>query len=108
VAWKGYAAVAAAKTAMESVARSIAVEFAPHGVRCNVLQPGVTETPALAAIPGSAQLKAQALGRNPFGRLTRPADVANAIFLLSLDEAAWINGALLRVDGGEHVAGASS
>jgi NAD(P)-dependent dehydrogenase (short-subunit alcohol dehydrogenase family) len=93
---------------MESVARSIAVEFAPHGVRCNVLQPGVTETPALAAIPGSAQLKAQALGRNPFGRLTRPADVANAIFLLSLDEAAWINGALLRVDGGEHVAGASS
>jgi len=108
VAWKGYAAVAAAKTAMESVARSIAVELAPYGLRCNVLQPGVTETPALAAIPGSAQLKAQALARNPFGRLTRPVDVANAIFLLSLDEAAWINGALLRIDGGEHVAGASS
>jgi NAD(P)-dependent dehydrogenase (short-subunit alcohol dehydrogenase family) len=108
VAWKGYAAVAAAKTALESVARSIAVELAPYGVRCNVIQPGVTETPALAAIPGSAQLKAQALGRNPFGRLTRPSDVANAIFLMSLDEAAWINGALIRVDGGEHVSGAAS
>jgi NAD(P)-dependent dehydrogenase (short-subunit alcohol dehydrogenase family) len=108
VAWKGYAAVSAAKTALESVARSIAVELAPHGLRCNVLQPGVTETPALAAIPGSAQLKAQALRRNPFGRLTRPADVANAVFLLSLDEAAWINGALIRVDGGEHVSGATS
>jgi NAD(P)-dependent dehydrogenase (short-subunit alcohol dehydrogenase family) len=108
VAWKGYAAVSAAKTALEAVARSIAVELAPHGVRCNVLQPGVTETPALAAIPGSAQLRAQALRRNPFGRLTRPADVANAVFLLSLDEAAWINGALIRVDGGEHVSGATS
>ncbi len=108
VAWKGYAAVAAAKTALESVARSIAVECAPHGLRCNVIQPGVTETPALAAIPGSAHLKAQAAGRNPFGRLTRPADVAGAIYLLCLDEAAWINGSLIRVDGGEHVSGATS
>jgi len=107
VAWRGYAAVAAAKTAMESVARSIAVEFAPHGVRCNVIQPGVTETPALAAIPGSAHLKAHALSRNPCGRLTRPEDVANLIYLLCLDEAAWVNGALIRVDGGEHVSGLS-
>ena len=73
VAWKGYAAVSAAKVALEAVARSIAVEFAPHGVRCNVIQAGVTETPALAAIPGSAVLKAQARLRNPFGRLTQPA-----------------------------------
>jgi NAD(P)-dependent dehydrogenase (short-subunit alcohol dehydrogenase family) len=105
VAWKGYAAVAAAKVALESVARSIAVELAPHGVRCNVIQAGVTETPALAAIPGSDHLKAQARARNPFGRLTTPRDVARAIYLLSLDEAAWINGEVIRVDGGEHVSG---
>jgi NAD(P)-dependent dehydrogenase (short-subunit alcohol dehydrogenase family) len=108
LAWKGYAAVSAAKVALEAVARSIAVEFAPHGVRCNVIQAGVTETPALAAIPGSGVLKAQARLRNPFGRLTTPRDVANAIYLLSLDDAAWINGELIRVDGGEHISGASA
>jgi NAD(P)-dependent dehydrogenase (short-subunit alcohol dehydrogenase family) len=106
VAWKGYAAVAAAKVALESLARSIAVEFAPYGIRCNVLQPGITETPALAAIPGSAHLKAQARLRNPLGRLTLPADVANLIYLLSTDEAAWVNGTVIRVDGGEHISGA--
>ncbi len=106
VAWKGYAAVSAAKLALESLARSIAVEYAPHGLRCNVLQAGITETPALAAIPGSDHLKAQARLRNPLGRLTTPEDVANVVYLLSRDEAAWVNGALIRVDGGEHVSGA--
>jgi len=108
VAWKGYAAVAAAKVALESVARSIAVELAPYGVRCNVVQAGVTETPALAAIPGSGHMKAQARARNPFGRLPTPRDVARVIYLLSLDEAAWVNGEVIRVDGGEHVSGATS
>ena len=107
LAWKGYAAVAAAKVALESLARSIAVEFAPYGIRCNVIQAGITQTPALAAIPGSDHLKSQARLRNPFGRLTTPRDVANAIYLLSTDDAAWINGVVLRVDGGEHVSGAT-
>ena len=105
VAWKGYAAVAAAKVALESVARSIAVEFAPYGIRCNVLQPGVTETPALRLIPGNAHLKAEARSKNPYGRLTQPEDVANMVYLMALPEAAWVNGALIRVDGGEHVSG---
>ncbi len=105
IAWKGYAAVAAAKVALESVARSIAVEFAPYGIRCNVLQPGVTETPALRLIPGNAHLKAEARSKNPYGRLTQPEDVANMVYLMALPEAAWVNGALIRVDGGEHVSG---
>jgi len=108
LAWKGYAAVSAAKAALEALARSIAVEFAPHGIRCNVLQPGITETPALAAIPGSGHMKAQARLRNPLGRLTTPRDVANVVYLLSGDDAAWVNGALIRVDGGEHVSGVTS
>jgi NAD(P)-dependent dehydrogenase (short-subunit alcohol dehydrogenase family) len=108
VAWKGYAAVSAAKVALEALARSIAMEFAPYGVRCNVLQPGVTETPALAAIPGSDRLKAHARLRNPYRRLTTPRDVANVVYLMCLDEAAWINGEVIRVDGGERVAGSTS
>jgi len=107
VAWKGYAAVAAAKVALESLARSIALEYAPFGIRCNVIQAGITETPALAAIPGSDHMKAQARIRNPFHRLTTPRDVANVIALLATDEAAWINGEVIRVDGGEHISGAT-
>jgi NAD(P)-dependent dehydrogenase (short-subunit alcohol dehydrogenase family) len=105
VAWRGYGAVSAAKAALESVSRSIAVELAPYGVRSNILQPGVTDTPALRLIPGSARMKASARLRNPLGRLTTPADVADVICLLCTDEARWVNGALLPVDGGEHVAG---
>jgi NAD(P)-dependent dehydrogenase (short-subunit alcohol dehydrogenase family) len=107
VAWKGYAAVAAAKVALESVSRSIAVEMAHMGIRSNIVQAGVTDTPALRAIPGSQNLKAQARTRNPFGRLTTPGDVADVIYLLSLPEAAWINGAIIRVDGGERISGLS-
>jgi NAD(P)-dependent dehydrogenase (short-subunit alcohol dehydrogenase family) len=105
VAWKGYAAVAAAKVALESVSRSIAVEMAHFGIRSNIVQAGVTDTPALRLIPGNDHLKAQARSRNPFGRLTTPEDVANVIYLLSLPESAWINGAIIRVDGGEHISG---
>jgi NAD(P)-dependent dehydrogenase (short-subunit alcohol dehydrogenase family) len=104
IAWRGYAAVAAAKSALESISRAIAVEFGPHGIRSNIVQPGVTDTPALRVIPGSERMKAGARMRNPLGRITTPEDVANVIYLLCLDEAQWVNGALIRVDGGEHVA----
>ncbi len=104
IAWRGYAAVSAAKAVLEAVSRSMAVEFAPYGIRSNVIQAGVTDTPALRAIPGSDRIKAQAALRNPFGRLTTPKDVADVIFLLCLDEAAWINGALICADGGERIA----
>jgi len=105
VAWKGYAAVAAAKVALESVSRSIAVEMAHFGIRSNIIQAGVTDTRALQMIPGSAHLKAQARARNPFGRLTTPEDVANMVYVLSLPEAGWVNGEVIRVDGGEHISG---
>jgi len=104
IAWRGYAAVAAAKAVLESVSRAMAVEFAPYGIRSNVIQAGVTDTAALRAIPGNRKIKSMAFLRNPLGRLTTPEDVANVIFLLCTDEAAWINGALIRVDGGEAIA----
>ncbi len=52
-------------------------------------------------------LKAQARLRNPMGRLTTPEDVANVICLLSTREASWINGEVIRVDGGEHISGST-
>lgn len=104
VAWRGYAAVSTAKSALEAVSRSIAVEFAPYGIRSNILQPGVTDTPALRVIPGNERMREVAARRNPFGRLTRPEDVAALIAILCRPEAAWVNGAIIPVDGGERIA----
>jgi NAD(P)-dependent dehydrogenase (short-subunit alcohol dehydrogenase family) len=105
VAWRGYSAISAAKVAMESLSRSMALELAPLGIRSNIVQAGITETPASAMIPGIEGMKAAARKRNPFGRLTCPEDVAGVIYLLCRDEASWINGTILRVDGGEHISG---
>ena len=102
-AWKNYAAVSAAKTALEAITRNIALEFAVHGIKANCIQAGVTDTASLRAIPGSEKLKEHSLVRNPFKRLTTPQDVANVVYLLSKDEAAWINGTIIPVDGGEHI-----
>lgn len=102
-AWRNYAAVSAAKVTLEAITRNIALEFAPFGIRANCIQAGVTDTASLRLIPGSEQLKAHSLQRNPFKRLTTPENVANAVYLLSKDEASWINGCTIPVDGGEHI-----
>ncbi|MDZ7846075.1 MAG: SDR family oxidoreductase [Owenweeksia sp.] len=103
-AWRNYAAVGAAKAALEAVSRSMALEFAPYGLRSNVLQPGVTITPSFKMIKGNEQIEQQSILRNPYGRLTTPQDVANVVYLMSREEAAWINGAVIPVDGGESIA----
>lgn len=102
-AWKNYAAVSTAKTALEAISRNIALEFAPYGIKANCIQAGVTDTASLQLIPNSEKIKEHTLKRNPFKRLTTPEDVANVVYLLTKDEAAWINGSIIPVDGGEHI-----
>jgi enoyl-[acyl-carrier protein] reductase I len=102
-AWKNYAAVSAAKVTLEAITRNIALEFAPFGIRANCIQAGVTDTASLRMIPGSDKIKEHSLRRNPFKRLTQPEDVANAVYLLCKDEASWINGCVIPVDGGEYI-----
>ncbi|MCX6140252.1 MAG: SDR family oxidoreductase [Candidatus Kapabacteria bacterium] len=96
-----YGAVSAAKAAMESYCRQLALELAPYGITANSIRAGVTHTPALAKIPGRDVIMNNALMRNPNHRLTRPEDIANVIRLLVKEEAQWINGEVLGVDGGE-------
>lgn len=96
-----YGAVSGAKTAMESYMRQLALELAPYGITANSIRAGVTHTPALAKIPGSDVIMGNAYMRNPYHRLTTPEDVAGVLTLLVRDEAAWINGEVLGVDGGE-------
>ncbi len=96
-----YAAVSVAKVALEALTRSIALEFAPLGIKANCIQAGVTLTKSLAMIPGFESIKEHALKRNPNNRLTTPEDIANAVYLLTTDEAKWITGTVIKVDGGE-------
>ena len=100
---ENYGAVSASKSVLESICRQMAVEFAPFGIRVNCIQAGVTDTRSLRLIPGSDKLMEIARQRNPGKRLTRPEDVANAVYLLCRNEANWINGTTLIVDGGEHL-----
>jgi len=99
-----YGAVSAAKVALESHTRQLAYELAPRNIKVNAIQAGVTDTPALRMIPGSQQVIETTLRRNPYHRLTRPEDVANAVVAFSRPELAWMTGNVIRVDGGECVA----
>lgn len=100
---KNYAAVAAAKSVLESGCKYLAVEFAKYGIRTNLVNAGITDTPALKCFSGYDEIINTAKKRNPFGRLTQAVDIANVIYLLSSDEASWINGAVIRADGGEQL-----
>lgn len=96
-----YGAVSVAKASLEALMRQMAVELAPFGITTNCIQAGVTQTKSFDMIPGSEHLANHAQKRNPFKRLTTPKDVANAVYLLTKNEAQWINGTILKVDGGE-------
>ncbi|RLC61727.1 MAG: 3-oxoacyl-ACP reductase [Chloroflexota bacterium] len=100
-----YGAVSAAKAALESHTRQLALELGPRGIAVNCLRPGVTDTPALRAIPGHETYIAEALKRNPGGRLTTPEDVAKVLVALADPAITWISGAVIPVDGGEIIVG---
>ncbi|HTM44641.1 MAG TPA: SDR family oxidoreductase [Polyangiaceae bacterium] len=99
--WSGYGAVSAAKASLESHIRQLAMELAPRRITANAICAGVTETPAAAKIPGYDSIKATALRKNPYDRLTVPDDVGNALIALSQPSTYWLNGNVLYVDGGE-------
>ena len=100
--WESYAAVSIAKASLESLTKYMAVEFSTYGLKTNLIQAGITETPSLKKIPGSDELIKMGKERNPMGRMTKPNDVADVIYLLCTPESFWINGAIIHVDGGEH------
>jgi enoyl-[acyl-carrier protein] reductase III len=100
--WEGYAAVAIAKSSLESLTTYMAVELGKYGLKTNLIQAGITETPSLKKIPASQKLIELSAARSPLGRMTKVEDVAGVIYLLCTDEASWINGTVIHVDGGEH------
>jgi len=103
--WPSYGAVSAAKCALESHIRQLALELAPAGITANAIMAGVTKTPALDKIPGAEEIAARALERNPHGRLTQPKDIADLLVTLCHPSTAWLTGNTLRADGGEAISG---
>jgi enoyl-[acyl-carrier-protein] reductase (NADH) len=98
-----YGAVSAAKVSLESHTRQLATELAPRNIKVNAIQAGITDTPALRAIPGHEEMIEFARRRNPYHRLTNPDDVAHAIAEFSRPGLAWMTGNVIRVDGGEFI-----
>lgn len=94
----GQANYAASKAGIEALTKTVAHELGARGVRCNAVAPGYIETDMTAAISDSA--KAAYLEQIPLGRYGKPEDVANTILFLASEDAAYITGQVLRVDGG--------
>jgi enoyl-[acyl-carrier protein] reductase III len=100
-----YGFIGASKAALEALARSLAQELGPRGIRVNVVSAGAVDTDALAYFPNRAELLADFARRTPAGPVLTPVDVAGAVYLLCLPEAAMINGHTLVVDGGFAISG---
>lgn len=98
-----YGAVSAAKAALESHVRQLAVELGHLDIAVNAIMAGVTDTPALRKIPGNEAMIKVAEAKNPRGRLTTPEDVGKVISLLCRDGGDWISGGLIHADGGEDI-----
>jgi enoyl-[acyl-carrier protein] reductase III len=98
-----YAAVGSSKAALESLARHLAIELAPRGVRVNILSPGSVETNAWEAFPNKDERLAEAKRRAPLGRLVTLEEVASAAHFLVSSAARGIIGHTLVVDGGSRV-----
>lgn len=97
----GLAAYGAAKAAVISLVRNIAVEYAAQGIRANAVVPGPIETVQMRAWLNSLPDRGAGFGaRVPAGRLGRPEEIAEAVLFLASDAASFVNGVALPVDGG--------
>ena len=100
----GLSVYAATKAALRSLVRTLAVELAPRKIRVNAISPGPIDTPIWGKmeIPEEAaiQFAQQITSQVPLGRLGKPNEIANAVLFLASDEASYVNGIELPVDGG--------
>lgn len=98
-----YGAVSAAKAAIESYTRQLAIELAPYGISANCIFAGVTNTPAASKIPGFPSMIELAKEQNPFNRVTTEVDVANLVYAICNPDLLFLNGEVIRLDGGHAV-----
>lgn len=94
------AAYGASKAGIEQLTRVIALEYASQGIRANAVAPGWVETPMTESVHAHFQLYESLRARHPAGRFGTPDEVAHAILYLASDEARWVTGSVLMIDGG--------
>jgi NAD(P)-dependent dehydrogenase (short-subunit alcohol dehydrogenase family) len=95
----GGGAYSVAKAGLIMLTRMLALELAPHGIRCNSVSPGLVRTPATEAAYRDVESAEARTRMVPSGRIAEPADLANAIVFLASERAAYINGEDVLVDG---------
>lgn len=98
-----YSLVGASKGALEALARHLAVELAPRGIRVNIVSPGAVATEAWASMPNAEARLKELAQRTPIGRLVTPEEVAGATLFLCSDAARPIVGQTLVIDGGANL-----
>ena len=89
------------KAAVWAFIRSAAIDLARHGIRVNGVAPGVADTPLAALVVQNEQLAPEYLKTIPLNRFAQPVDIANAALFLASDEAAYVTGQTLVIDGGQ-------
>jgi enoyl-[acyl-carrier protein] reductase III len=104
--WQPWVAMGAAKAAQDSLARYFAVALGRRGITVNVISPGATDDSVVGRLPTEVFQAIKTWhesGWTPMGRVATPADVGNAVVLLCMDEASFITGQTLHVDGGASI-----
>ncbi len=97
----GQAVYSASKAALLGLTKTLAREYASRGITVNAVAPGFIDTDMTSALPEEA--KASIVAQTPLGRVGTPEEVASAIVFLASDEASYITGQVLRVNGGMYV-----
>ena len=100
IALAGQAHYTSSKGGLIMLTKSMALDLAPHGIRVNAIGPGVIETRMTERSLSDPERRAMLLSKVPLGRVGQPRDVANAALFLASDEASYITGTTLYVDGG--------
>jgi NAD(P)-dependent dehydrogenase (short-subunit alcohol dehydrogenase family) len=98
------AAYSASKGALDALTRALAIEYAKDGIRCNVVNPGLIDTPMAAPLMANREMLQPILAQYAIQRPGAPEEVANMVLYLASDEAAWVTGGTFTIDGGMTVA----